>query len=75
MKTFLQAWWRGVGVFGLYLAISIVGGAVCYLPAALPKNLQLTLGIPFLILFAPPLLYWTFRWVYPEAAAPKSSKT
>jgi Na+/melibiose symporter-like transporter len=72
MKTFLQAWWRGIGVLGLYLCFSIVMGIIYLVAEALPERLQLTVGLPMLVLVAPPALYWTFRWIYPEVAAAKS---
>jgi hypothetical protein len=71
MKTFLKSWWHGIGVIGLYLAISLVVGAVFVLVDWLPEGLRYVFGVPILILFVPPLAFWTFRWLHPEAVGPK----
>ena len=71
MKTFLQSWWRGIGVIGLYLAISIAAGALCFLVDLLPERARYIVGPPLLFLLVPPLAFWTFRWIYPEAVEPK----
>jgi hypothetical protein len=72
MKTFLQAWWHGVGVCGIYLCLSIVMGIICLVAEALPERLRLAVGLPMCALAIPPALYWTFRWIYPEVAAARS---
>ena len=72
MKIFLTAWWRGIGVLGLYLALSIVAGGLSLLAEALPKSLQFAIGLPLLIVLVPPALFWTFRWLYPEIASAKT---
>ena len=71
MKTFLKAWCRGIGVIGLYMAISIAAGALCLLVEVLPERVRYAVGVPFLILVVPPVLFWVFRWVYPEVAEAK----
>ena len=72
MKTYLNAWWRGIGVIGLFFCFSIVIGIVGLLADALPERLQLVLGLPLFILVVPPMLFWTFRWLYPEAVAART---
>jgi hypothetical protein len=74
MKTYLRAWWRGIGVVGIYMCLSILVTALGLLTEVLPKNLQLAIGLPFLILFAPPAFYWIFCWLNPEAKTPTASK-
>ena len=69
MKTYLRAWWRGIGVLGLYLCLSIVMALFGLLAEALPERIQLAVTLPLVALLVPPLLFWTFRWLYPEAAA------
>jgi hypothetical protein len=72
MKTFFKAWCRGIGVFGIYLCFAIVLGIICWVAEALPERLQIAVGLPVFILLAPPALYWTFRWIYPEFTVAKS---
>ncbi len=72
MKIFFKAWCRGIGVFGIYLCFSIVLGIICWVAEALPERLQIAVGLPVFVLLAPPALYWTFRWIYPEFTASKS---
>lgn len=72
MKTFVKAWCRGIRVFGIYLSFSIVLGVIWWIAQALPESLQLAVGLPMFVLTAPPVLYWTFHWIYPEFPAAKS---
>ena len=68
MKTYLHAWWRGIGVFGMYLCLSLVMAVFGLLGEALPERIQLPVTLPLVVLAVPPLLSWTFRWLYPDAA-------
>lgn len=72
VKTYLQAWWRGIGVFGLHICLSVVAGAIGLVGEMLPEGLQFPVGLPIFIIVAPPALFWTFRWLYPELAAAKT---
>jgi hypothetical protein len=66
LKTYIRVWWRGIGVIGLYIWLSLVVAVLGLLVEALPERIQMFVGIPLLILAVPPLLYWAFRWIYPE---------
>jgi hypothetical protein len=59
-------------VIGLYFCFSIVIRVVGLLADALPERLQLAVGLPLFILVVPPMLFWTFRWLYPEVVAARS---
>jgi hypothetical protein len=72
MKTYLKAWWRGIGVFGLFICLSLVAGALGLSVEVLPERLQLPVGLPIFVIVTPPVLYWTFRWLYPELATVKT---
>ena len=69
MKAYLRAWWRGIGVLGLYCCLSIVMALFGLLAEFLPEGIQVAVTLPLVVLLVPPLLFWTFRWLYPEAAA------
>ncbi len=67
MKTFLMAWWRGLGVLALYICLSIVMGALGLLAGAVPA----IVGLPLLVLGVPPLAFWTAKLLYPEIVQEK----
>ena len=69
MKTFLRAWWRGIGALGLYLCSTITICAIASLVNTLPERFQSVVGIPVSVLVVPPMLHWTFRWLYPDSTA------
>ena len=71
MKAFLQAWWRGIGVLGLHVAVSIAAGALCVLMELLPEPVRFLIGVPILIVAVPPVAFWIFRLLYPEATVAK----
>ena len=75
MITYARAWWRGVGVLGLYIWLTFVMGAVGLVAGALaeavPEGIRYVLAIPLLLFGVPPLLYWSFRWTYPDASTEK----
>ena len=71
-KTYLRAWWRGIGVLGLYFCLSITVAIFAFVAQNLPENIQWMVGVPLLLFVLPPLLYWVCRWVYPEVSAAKS---
>jgi len=71
MKTYLRAWWRGIGVLGLYFCLSITVAVFGFVAEALPENVRWLVGVPLLLFACPPLLYWVFRWVYPEGSTVK----
>ena len=67
MKLYLRAWLRGIGVVGLYVCLSIIVVAAGFLADVLP----MVIGLPLFLIIVPPLLYWTFRWVYPDVGSEK----
>ena len=72
MRTYLRVWWRGIGVTGVYICLSIGVAAVGLVTEALPDRIKFVVGVPLLIVALPPLLFCIFHWIYPEATAAKS---
>ena len=62
MKSFLTAWARGVGIFAFYLCLSIVVAALGLIGEALPG----IVSVPALVIFGPPVIYWSSRWLAPD---------
>ena len=69
MKAFVRAWWGGLAVVAIYLCLTLVAAPLEILLEALPDRFRLPVGIFLYIVILPPLLFWAFRWMFPDAAA------
>lgn len=73
MKTFLKAWWRGIGALGHYLLASLALGLVNFLVESLPESLQIPVGVVVFMAFVPLMLFWIHRSCHPDSTVSKSN--